>query len=100
MPAQRSLSTPSHILFADDILIFVRVSRCNLRHLMRFIVEYGLNSSQLVNKSKPLVFLGKYACPRHTSIRNLLGIRLALPFKYVRVPISGVVPCVVTFKTL
>lgn len=69
-------------------MIFLRGIRCNLCHLMPFVVEFGLNLGQLVNKSRSLVCVGKYACPRHRSITNLLGIGLgSFPFNYLGVPI-------------
>lgn len=75
MHPQRGLCAPCHVRC---------VMRNNLRCVMRFIVEYGLYSGQLVNKSHYVVFLGKYAQPRQRYIRNLLDIGVSLfPFEYL-----------------
>lgn len=90
MHAQFGLFIASHILFANDIMIFLRGTCCNLRHLMHFIVDYGLNSSQLINESKSLVFVGKYAHQTYRFITKLLGIGLgSFPFKFRVSNVSG-----------
>ncbi|KAL6202888.1 hypothetical protein ACLB2K_026592 [Fragaria x ananassa] len=78
----------SHVLFADDVMIFMQSSSRSLHALMNFMDEYARNSGQVVNKAKSSVFLGKYAQRRKVAIQNVLGIREAsLPFIYLGVPI-------------
>ncbi|KAM2399421.1 hypothetical protein TB1_035287 [Malus domestica] len=62
------IAPPSHVLFADDIMVFMRGTKRSMRNLMRFVEEYSLNSGQCINKLKSLVFLGKYASSRHAII--------------------------------
>ncbi|CAL9006542.1 unnamed protein product [Prunus brigantina] len=86
--APRGVMPPSHVLFADDIMVFIQGTTKNLRVLMRFMVEYGVNSGQFINKSKSLAFLGHYVRPRQASILRTLGIGVgSFPFTYLGVPI-------------
>ncbi|KAL6204735.1 hypothetical protein ACLB2K_022002 [Fragaria x ananassa] len=48
----RGMKAPSHVLYADDIMIFCKGKKEGLLNLLSFIEEYGLNSGQLVNKEK------------------------------------------------
>ncbi|KAM1340007.1 hypothetical protein ACFX2H_038462 [Malus domestica] len=82
------IAPPSHVLFADYIMVFMRGTKRSMRNLMRFVEEYNLNSGQCINKLKSLVFLGKYASSRHAIIQKVLGVsRGNLPFTYLGVPI-------------
>ncbi|KAL6126088.1 hypothetical protein ACLB2K_074139 [Fragaria x ananassa] len=88
LSAPLGITPPSHVLFADDIMVFMRGTKHSLKTLMHFMEEYGLNSGQQVNKAKSLVFLGKYAYRRRTISRKILGVRQgSLPFTYLSVPI-------------
>ncbi|KAL6126211.1 hypothetical protein ACLB2K_074262 [Fragaria x ananassa] len=88
LSAPLGITPPSHVLFAEDIVVFMRGTKHSLKTLMHFMEEYGLNSGQQVNKAKSLVFLGKYAYRRRTIIRKILGVRQgSLPFTYLSVPI-------------
>ena len=79
---------PSHVLFADDIMVFMRATKRSLRNLMKFMEEYGLNSGQRVNKAKSLVFLGNHAYRHRIVIKRILGVSQgSLPFTYLGVPI-------------
>ena len=79
---------PSHVLFADDIMVFMRATKRSLRNLMKFMEEYGLNSGQRVNKAKSLVFLGNHAYLHCIVIKKILGVSQgSLPFTYLGVPI-------------
>ncbi|XP_062013933.1 uncharacterized protein LOC133730332 [Rosa rugosa] len=88
MSAPLGITPPSHVLFADDIMVFMRGTKRSLRNLMLFMEEYGLNSGQRINRAKSLVFLGKYASRRRFIIRKFLGVKQgSLPFTYLGVPI-------------
>lgn len=88
MSVPKGVPALSPILFADDILLFLRGNKCTLREILRFMVEYGLNSGQYVNRSKSSVSLANYACPRRTIISRTLGVNAgSLPFIYLGVPI-------------
>ncbi|KAL6123654.1 hypothetical protein ACLB2K_076173 [Fragaria x ananassa] len=46
----RNTLAPSHVLFADDVIVFCRGNRRNLSRIMRFFDEYGRVSGQVINK--------------------------------------------------
>ncbi|KAK9921034.1 hypothetical protein M0R45_029564 [Rubus argutus] len=86
--APRCVSSPSHVLFADDVMVFLQGKAKHLRALMSFMDEYALNSGQVVNKAKSHLFLGKFAAPRANRIQRILGIQVgSFPFTYLGVPI-------------
>lgn len=89
----RSISPPSLVLFADDVIIFLQGNGKSLHALMNFMDEYALNSGQVVNKDKSLLFLGKFASLWHNRIHGVLGITVGtLPFTYLGVPIFQGLP--------
>ncbi|KAI9192521.1 hypothetical protein LWI28_024081 [Acer negundo] len=45
----RGFSAPTHLLYADDVLIFCRGTQKNLKHIMGTFRDYGDISGQLVN---------------------------------------------------
>lgn len=69
------------------MIVFCRGGR-NLALIMRFFEEYGLNSSQVINRAKSNVFISKHLKRRHHAIVSFLGIPLgSAPFTYLGVPI-------------
>ncbi|KAL6202102.1 hypothetical protein ACLB2K_025813 [Fragaria x ananassa] len=84
----RNTLAPSHVLFADDVIVFCRGNRRNLSRIMRFFNEYGRVSGQVINKGKSQVFIGNSIHSRRHSISNFLGIPLgSAPFMYLGAPI-------------
>ncbi|KAK9279788.1 hypothetical protein L1049_013470 [Liquidambar formosana] len=84
----RGVPTPTHLLYADDILIFCKGTSSCLGALMKFLEVYGEASGQLINKSKCRVFIGNGALHRHSSMTLCLGfIEGSAPFLYLGVPI-------------
>lgn len=84
----RGTVAPSHVLFADDVIVFCRGDQQNLALVMSFFEEYGLNSCQIINKAKSHVFISKHIFYRRRSIANSLGIPIGeIPFNYLGVPI-------------
>ncbi|XP_061999298.1 uncharacterized protein LOC133716631 [Rosa rugosa] len=97
----RPVKVPSHVLFADDIMVFCKGDKRSLLNLMAFFEEYGLNSGQLVNKTKSHVYLGKSAVHRRTLIYSWLGVPVGkLPFMYLGVPIFVGRPKQIYFQVL
>ncbi|KAK9911453.1 hypothetical protein M0R45_035362 [Rubus argutus] len=88
MASPRSATPPSHVLFADDVMVFMQGSTRGIKYLMKFLKEYASNSGQVINRVKSSVYLGRHARSRETVIQHLLGIREGvLPFTYLGVPI-------------
>lgn len=49
----------SHLLFADDCIIFSEASQRGAQHLQEILNIYGRGSGQLVNKEKSAIFFSK-----------------------------------------
>lgn len=74
MSSPRGYSVPSHILYADDILIFCKASKRNLGNLMTFFSRYSQASGQFISIVKSKFYPG--SVPINESVR--LGLYLAL----------------------
>lgn len=48
----RGMALPTHILYADDILIFCTGLKSNIRCLLRIFTDYSEASGQLINYDK------------------------------------------------
>ncbi|KAL6187555.1 hypothetical protein ACLB2K_038953 [Fragaria x ananassa] len=84
----RGVCVPSHVLFADDVMVFCRGDQRSLNAIMQFFEEYGLNSGQIINRAKSSVFISKHIQRRQHSIVSSLGMKLgSTPFTYLGVPI-------------
>lgn len=80
---------PRHLFYADDILIFMEVSRRNGRNIKRLLKDYGKVSGQIYSPSKSSIF---YSPRTSTAMVNYIKRCTAistgsLPFKYLGVPI-------------
>lgn len=49
----------SHLLYADDLLIFANGEKRSIKMLLRALDTYALWSGQLINKDKSALFLSK-----------------------------------------
>lgn len=58
MAGPKGFSTPSHVLYADDILIFCRGTRSNLLHIKHLLDKYGEASGQLISPNKCKFYAG------------------------------------------
>ncbi|XP_042495053.1 uncharacterized protein LOC122074285 [Macadamia integrifolia] len=84
----RGVVTPSHLLFADDIFIFINGSARYVKQLHEFLSKYQDYSGQKINLEKSKVFFGKIAPHRRQFITEYLGVAAAtLPKKYLGVEI-------------
>lgn len=83
-----SISIPTHLLFADDIILFRRASKKNVRCIMEMFNTYENLSGQRINGNKSDVFFfGKYVTMRRADdLLNTLKMRRGeLPFRYLGV---------------
>ncbi|XP_042497584.1 uncharacterized protein LOC122076339 [Macadamia integrifolia] len=88
LPGPRGAITPSHLLFADDIFIFMNGSARYMKHLHEFLFKYQSFSGQKINLEKSKIFFGKIAPHRSRFISDFLGIAATdLPTKYLGVEI-------------
>ncbi|GAU16832.1 hypothetical protein TSUD_367790 [Trifolium subterraneum] len=84
----RHMAVPSHILYADDIMLFCKASRTNIQALSDLFLNYAANSGQVVNPSKSFIYAGALSSQRLHFIAEQLGFNIgALPFVYLGAPI-------------
>ncbi|XP_019450653.1 PREDICTED: uncharacterized protein LOC109352923 [Lupinus angustifolius] len=83
-----NISTPSHVLYADDILIFCKGIKRNILALKKLIDTYAQASGQHINPSKCKFFSTQATPSKIASISSWLGFtRGSLPFSYLGVSI-------------
>ncbi|WCJ39165.1 DNAse I-like superfamily protein [Euphorbia peplus] len=80
---------PSHLLYADDILVFCAATVVNVRLLNDTFNFYGSISGQHVNWQKSEVFFSNSVLlGRQLRLANITGIKTGnLPFNYLGVPL-------------
>lgn len=84
----RGVAFPTHILYADDIMIFCTGTKRNIRCLLSIFLEYSNVSGQLVNYSKNNFFTGAMTNARVQMLAAMLGFSAGVfPFIYLRCPI-------------
>ncbi|CAM8999016.1 unnamed protein product [Rhodiola kirilowii] len=79
----------SHLLFADDSLIFMKITDNSIRHVKALLSEYEYISGQSVNYHKSEAVLSRNA-PEHliAAFESVLGVKLVQKHcKYLRVPL-------------
>ncbi|XP_042520593.1 uncharacterized protein LOC122094023 [Macadamia integrifolia] len=93
LPSLRGVSVPSHLLFADDIFIFMNAAAKHVLCLRDFLLKYQEFSDQSFNLDKSKIFFGKVAPHWKRFIANLLNIPIcSLPTRYLGLEIfKGVV---------
>lgn len=88
MDGPRGFSTPYHVLYADDIMIFCRGTKRNLQAIVNLFKLYGEASGQLISPNKCKFYPGAIASWRLQSISSILGFSVGrLLFTYLGVPI-------------
>ncbi|KAL0288473.1 UNVERIFIED_CONTAM: hypothetical protein Scaly_2729500 [Sesamum calycinum] len=78
----------SHLLFADDTLIFCKATETELGMIWRLLETYGKASGQLINFDKSsIVFSSNTPQDTRNGLASALGIRIdARPQKYLGLP--------------
>ncbi|XP_058782945.1 uncharacterized protein LOC131657578 [Vicia villosa] len=88
MKATKNLCIPSHILYADDILICCKGKSSNITALQHLFHNYSVASGQYVNTAKSFIYCGAMDNNRATHLSSLTGFsKGSLPFRYLGVPI-------------
>jgi len=84
----RNSMVPSHILYADDIMLFCKGNSSSIQALTDLFNEYAVVSGQKVNPSKSIMYAGSMTAQRHNHLATSLGFNAGfLPFMYLGVPI-------------
>jgi len=79
---------PSHILYANDIMIFCKGINSNIQNLTDLFIKYAQVSSQCVNRAKSSIYAGAISNYRLSSIATQIGFNIgSLPFTYLGVPV-------------
>lgn len=87
MSSPRGYSTPSHILYADDVLVFCKGNKKGLDNLMQLFQLYGESSGQFLSIEKCRFYVSSITPRRSAAISRLLGFRVGqLPITYLGVP--------------
>ncbi|XP_057775334.1 uncharacterized protein LOC130994305 [Salvia miltiorrhiza] len=89
MDFSRASHFPSHLFYADDILIFCKASLRNARKIKEILDFYGGLSSQICNSQKSHMFFSKGVSPAmQRGIVSELGFGVgSLPVNYLGVPL-------------
>ena len=86
--ATRSLTIPSHCLYADDILIFCKGTVANVKNVLHLFEGYGNYSGQIVNAQKSKFYSSSIPLSRIYTIGSLTGFSQGcIPFSYLGIPL-------------
>lgn len=84
----RGTSIPTHILYADDVLIFCVGTKQNIRCLLKFFHDYSEVSGKIINNSKSRFLSRAMTSSRSQMITGMLGFSVGtIPFSYLGCPI-------------
>ncbi|XP_019435927.1 PREDICTED: uncharacterized protein LOC109342391 [Lupinus angustifolius] len=82
----RNLLTPSHVLYADDVLIFCRRIKRDLLALKHLIIDYAQVPSQSMNTNKCKFYIANANASKIANLASYLGFNAdSLPVKYLGV---------------
>lgn len=88
MTGPRGVSVLSHVMYADNVMIFCRGSKRNLKTLLSLFHKYGAISGQIINHAKSTFYAGPISARRRNYIAALLGFSFGhIPFTYLGIPI-------------
>ncbi|GAU50559.1 hypothetical protein TSUD_180290 [Trifolium subterraneum] len=97
----RNVQIPTHVLYADDIMVFCKGSKKHVCCLLHLFNSYGAISGQVINKQKSTFYSGAIPNSRLVMITNLLGFSVGtIPFTYLGYPIFVGKPKVIHFQSL
>ncbi|KAF1894215.1 hypothetical protein Lal_00004139 [Lupinus albus] len=84
----KGVRTPSHVLYADDILIFCKGLKSNMVALNNLIKDYTEAFGQHVNPAKCKFYIYNGTTRRTATLNGILGFSAgSLPFNYLGVPL-------------
>lgn len=88
MCSPRQFKTPSHILYANDILLFCKATKRKLENMMSLFHSCDLAFEQFINPKKCFFFPGSIPPHKMVEIKDQLGFKFGcLPFIYLGIPI-------------
>lgn len=79
---------PSHVMYADDMIIFCNASLPTVKTIMQLLDDYKAALGHLVNKNKSNIVLGEAAQRQQQQLKEVTGMNVMnLPFVYLGVPV-------------
>ncbi|KAF6134909.1 hypothetical protein GIB67_002310 [Kingdonia uniflora] len=79
---------PSHLLSADDILVFANGNTKGLKHLSKWLEMYQESYGQIFSSEKSKLFLGAMSNTKKQKVKAILGIdEGCLPTTYLGIPL-------------
>jgi len=97
----RGVAFPTHILYADDVMIFCTGTKSNIRWLLNIFQRYSEVSRQIINNAKSRLYTGAMTATRIQMISALLGFTVGThPFIYLGYPIFQGKPKVAHFQMI
>jgi hypothetical protein len=101
MIVSRGAFVPSHVLYADDIMIFCKGTEKIIWFVLCIFNDYGVASGQIINKTKSRFYVGSLSNSRLMTIASLLGFNAgSIPFNYLGCPIFVGKPKAIHFQAL
>ena len=97
----RGTVIPTHVLYADDILIFCTGLKSNIRELLNIFHKYSGVSGQVINNTKSCLYTGAMTGSQANMISSMLGFSVGtVPFKYLGCTIFQGKPKVIHFRMI
>jgi hypothetical protein len=94
MSYYRGVSLLTHILYADDVLIFCAGTKQDIRCLLKFFNDYYAVFGQIINNSKIRFYSGAMTTSHSQMIAVMLGFSAGtIPFIYLGCPILETEGC-------
>ncbi|XP_057779759.1 uncharacterized protein LOC130998351 [Salvia miltiorrhiza] len=89
MSMTRSQPFPTHLLYADDILVFCKASVRNARTIKKILDYYSWISGQICSSEKSHIYFSAkvHAVTQRSVLRDLNFVKGVAPFTYLGVPI-------------
>jgi len=79
---------PSHVLYADDIILFCKGKISCIKNLQKLFTDYALCLGQIINAHKSTLYSDSIPQARINSFIHLLGFQQgSFPFNYLGSPI-------------
>jgi len=76
----------SHLLFADDMLVFYRADKSSVHELNKLLEQLHLNTGLQVNRGKSKIYFSK-SCKYKNELASILGVPISsFPTKYLGLP--------------
>ena len=97
----RGTSIPTHIWYADDVLIFCAGTKQNIRCLLKIFNDYSEVFGQIINNCKSRFYSGAMTTSRSQMIAGMLGFSAGtIPFTYLGCPIFKGKPKGIYFQSI